>query len=152
MDVVTSDLLWSDDKDGVGWSAAKYWCCAWGGRAVIKSEGGAEAKKTREKLYTLHHKLELVRAKIRDRKLLLDDSLKDVRLWFCLRSLLPLSCRFNRKYFVTMSWYRGRQHAEQCRQVFLLFCVSTLCVVCFTLLSTICYVISKTGKLGCALE
>jgi len=48
------------------------------GRAVIKSEGGAGAKKTREKLDTLHHQLELVRAKIRDRKLLLDDSLKDV--------------------------------------------------------------------------
>lgn len=49
------------------------------GRAVIKSEVGAKAKKTREKLDTLHHKLELVRTKIRDRKLLLDDSLKDVR-------------------------------------------------------------------------
>jgi len=51
------------------------------GRAIIKSEGGAEAKKTREKLDTLHRKLELVRAKIRDRKLLLDDSLKDVCLF-----------------------------------------------------------------------
>jgi len=48
------------------------------GRAVIKSEAGAEARRTREKLDTLHHKLELVRAKIRDRQLLLDDSLKDV--------------------------------------------------------------------------
>jgi len=56
------------------------------GRAVIKSEGGAEAKKTREKLDTLHHKLELVRAKIRDRKLLLEDSLKDV----CHSALLSL--------------------------------------------------------------
>jgi len=48
------------------------------GRAVIKSEGGAEAKKTREKLDTLHHNLELVRTKIRDRQLVLDDWLKDV--------------------------------------------------------------------------
>jgi len=55
------------------------------GRAVIKSEGGAEAKKTREKLDTLHQKLELVRGKIRDRQLLLDDSLKDVRS-LCLRT------------------------------------------------------------------
>jgi len=52
------------------------------GRAVIKSEVGAEARKTREKLDTLHQQLERVRAKIRDRKLLLDDSLKDVGVIF----------------------------------------------------------------------
>lgn len=56
------------------------------GRAVIKSEGGAQAKKTRDKLDVLHHKLELVRAKIRDRQLLLDESLKDVCGFTCLRS------------------------------------------------------------------
>ena len=49
------------------------------GRAIIKSEGGAEAKKTREKLDRLHNKLELVRTKIRDRSVLLEESLKDVR-------------------------------------------------------------------------
>jgi len=50
------------------------------GRDVIRSEGGAQAKRTREKLDALHQKLEQLRGKIRDRQMLLDDSLKDVRV------------------------------------------------------------------------
>jgi len=62
------------------------------GRAVIKTEGGAEARRTREKLDSLHHKLELVRTKIRDRQLLLDDWLKDVRhAMMCLCALRDCS-------------------------------------------------------------
>jgi len=48
------------------------------GREIIKSELGVKAKNTRDKLDTVHQKLETVRTKIRDRKILLEDALKDV--------------------------------------------------------------------------
>ena len=48
------------------------------GRAVIQSEGGAKATETRAKLEAMNRALESIRTKIGDRRVLLEDALKDV--------------------------------------------------------------------------
>jgi dystonin len=49
------------------------------GRAVIQSEGGAKATETRTKLEAMNRALESIRAKIGDRRVLLEDALKDAK-------------------------------------------------------------------------
>jgi|SRR6218665_964534 len=49
------------------------------GREVLLSEGGADARQTRERLEELNRKREAVLTKTRDRHMLLDDALRDVR-------------------------------------------------------------------------
>jgi len=50
------------------------------GRKVILSEGGAEATHTRSKLDDMSRKLVAVRSKNGDRRLVLEDALKDVNI------------------------------------------------------------------------
>ena len=49
------------------------------GREVIKSEAGAQATDARDKLDELNNKWESALSKMRDRRILLEDALKDVR-------------------------------------------------------------------------